>query len=68
MAILLDNPRQALTLWNGLMEHDIYVNLVLPPAAPEGKSLVRCSINAAHTTEQIDQVCDIFSKLHSTVA
>lgn len=68
VAILLDNPRQALTLWNGLMEHDIYVNLVLPPAAPEGKSLVRCSINAAHTTEQIDQVCDIFSKLHSTVA
>lgn len=64
VAILLDNPRQALTLWNGLMEHDIYVNLVLPPAAPEGKSLVRCSINAAHTTEQIDQVCDVFSKLH----
>ncbi len=68
VAILLDNPRQALTLWNGLMEHDIYVNLVLPPAAPEGRSLVRCSINAAHTTEQIDQVCDVFSKLHPIVA
>jgi len=68
VAILLDNPRQALTLWNGLMEHDIYVNLILPPAAPEGKSLVRCSINAAHTTEQIDQVCGVFSKLYSTVA
>lgn len=68
VAVLLDNPRQALTLWNGLMEHDIYVNLVLPPAAPEGKSLVRCSINAAHTTEQINQVCDVFSKLYSTVA
>lgn len=68
VAILLDNPRQALTLWNGLMEHNIYVNLVLPPAAPEGKSLVRCSINAAHTTEQIDQVCDVFSKLHPIVA
>ncbi|QOJ08378.1 aminotransferase class I/II-fold pyridoxal phosphate-dependent enzyme [Nitrosomonas sp. H1_AOB3] len=68
VAILLDNPKQALTLWNGLMEHDIYVNLVLPPAAPEGKSLVRCSINAAHTTEQIDQVCDVFSKLHPIVA
>jgi len=68
VAILLDNPRQALTLWNGLMEHDIYVNLILPPAAPGGKSLVRCSINAAHTTEQIDQVCGVFSKLYSTVA
>lgn len=68
VAILLDNPRQALALWNGLMEHDIYVNLILPPAAPEGKSLVRCSINAAHTTEQINQVCGVFSKLYSTVA
>ena len=67
VAVLLDNPKQALILWKGLMEHDIYVNLVLPPAAPEGKSLVRCSINAAHTTEQIDLVCDAFSKLYSTV-
>lgn len=68
IAVLLDNPKQALILWSGLMEHDIYVNLVLPPAAPEGKSLVRCSINAAHTTEQIDRVCDVFSKLYSTIA
>ncbi len=64
IAVILDNPQQALALWNGLMEHDIYVNLVLPPAAPEGKSLVRCSINAAHTIEQIDYVCETFSKLH----
>lgn len=68
IAVLLDNPKQALILWSGLMEHDIYVNLVLPPAAPEGKSLVRCSINAAHTIEQIDRVCDVFSKLYSTIA
>jgi len=68
VAALLDNPKQALTLWNGLMEHDIYVNLVLPPAAPEGKSLVRCSLNAAHTTEQIDRVCKTFSKLYPNVA
>lgn len=68
VTVLLDSPKQALMLWNGLMEYDIYVNLVLPPAAPEGKSLVRCSINAAHTTEQIDKVCDAFSKLYSTIA
>jgi 8-amino-7-oxononanoate synthase len=67
VAVLLDNPKQALTLWNGLMEHDIYVNLVLPPAAPEGKSLVRCSVNAAHTSEQIDRVCKTFSKLYAVV-
>lgn len=63
-AVVLDNPQQALALWNGLMARDIYVNLVLPPAAPEGKSLIRCSINAAHTTDQIDRVCEVFSELY----
>lgn len=68
VAIILDNPEQALAMWNGLMDANIYVNLILPPAAPEGKSLVRCSVNAAHTPEQIDYITqvflDLYSKLH----
>ncbi len=67
VAVVLDNPRQALMLWDGLMKRDIYVNLVLPPAAPEGKSLIRCSINAAHTPEQINRVCEVFSELYPMV-
>ncbi len=67
VATILDNPQQALALWNGLLENGIYVNLILPPAAPEGKSLVRCSVNAAHTPEQIEYVCQTFSKLHSLI-
>ena len=64
IAALLDNPRQALQIWQKLLEHNIYVNLILPPAAPDGKSLVRCSVNAAHTTEQIAYVSDTFAKLY----
>lgn len=67
VATILDNPQQALALWNGLLENDIYVNLILPPAAPEGKSLVRCSVNAAHTAEQIEYVCQTFSKLYPSI-
>lgn len=67
VATILDSPQQALALWNGLLENGIYVNLILPPAAPEGKSLVRCSVNAAHTLEQIDYVCQTFSRLYSSV-
>lgn len=65
VAIILDNPEQALALWNGLMTANIYVNLILPPAAPEGKSLVRCSINAAHTPEQIHYVSQVLSELYA---
>ena len=68
IAAIVDTPQQALLLWQQLLEHNIYVNLILPPAAPEGKSLVRCSVNAAHTTEQINYVGETFSKLYSLLS
>ncbi len=67
IAAIVDTPQQALMLWRSLLEHNIYVNLILPPAAPEGKSLVRCSVNAAHTPEQMSYVGDVFSKLRDLV-
>lgn len=63
IAVVVNNPQQALALWQGLLDHNIYVNLILPPAAPEGKSLVRCSVNAAHSEEQMKYVASIFAKL-----
>lgn len=67
VAAILDNPQQALALWKGLLENNIYVNLILPPAAPDNKSLVRCSINAAHTSEQMDYVGQTFAKLYADI-
>ena len=67
IAAIVDNPKLALALWQGLLEHDIYVNLILPPAAPEGKSLVRCSVNAAHSEEQIEYVASVFAKLYTHI-
>ncbi|ALQ50494.1 serine palmitoyltransferase [Nitrosomonas ureae] len=67
IAAVVETPGQALLLWQQLLEHNIYVNLILPPAAPEGKSLVRCSVNAAHTMEQIKYVGDTFAKLYSLI-
>ena len=67
IATILDTPQQAIALWRGLLEHDIYVNLIFPPAAPDGKSLVRCSVSAAHTGEQIDYVGETFAGLRKTI-
>ncbi|PSJ18176.1 serine palmitoyltransferase [Nitrosomonas supralitoralis] len=67
IAAVVETPQQALLLWQQLLEHNIYVNLILPPAAPEGKSLVRCSVNAAHTAEQIGYVGDTFAKLYKMI-
>lgn len=67
IATILDSPQQALILWKGLLDRGIYVNLILPPATPEGKSLVRCSVSAVHSSEQMDYVGETFAELRQTV-
>jgi 8-amino-7-oxononanoate synthase len=67
IAAMVDTREQALAFWYGLFEHGIYVNLVFPPAAPGDKSLVRCSVSAAHTDAQIDRICDAFAALRPMV-
>jgi 8-amino-7-oxononanoate synthase len=48
-------------LWGELLSQGVYVNLVLPPATPGGSPLLRCSISAAHSPEQIDVVLEAFA-------
>lgn len=68
IAAMVATREQALAFWYGLFEHGIYVNLVFPPAAPGDMSLVRCSVSAAHTDEQIDMICNAFAALRPMVA
>lgn len=63
IATIVDTPRDAIALWKGLLDRGIYVNLIVPPAAPEGKSLVRCSVSAVHTNEQMTYIGDTFAEL-----
>ena len=57
-----ENREEAIALWNGLIERGVYVNLVLPPATPDGHSLLRCSVSAAHTEEQMAHICKSFTE------
>lgn len=52
-------------LWGELLSHGVYVNLVLPPATPGGSPLLRCSISAAHSPEQIDVVLEAFAAVRA---
>jgi len=63
IAVLLQSKLEALQFWNDLLELGIYTNLMIPPATPNGAFLVRCSVSAAHTTEQIDTICAAFETL-----
>jgi 8-amino-7-oxononanoate synthase len=57
-----ENKEDAFALWNGLLERGVYVNLVMPPATPDGNSLLRCSVSAAHTREQMTHICKAFTE------
>ena len=56
---------EALPELERLVQHGVYVNLMLPPATPNGVSLIRCSVSAAHTDEQIAAVSAAFGELRS---
>lgn len=63
LAILMTSKDEGFALWSGLVERGVYVNLILPPAAPNGGCLLRCSVSAAHTPEQLDYICEAFASL-----
>ncbi len=44
-----------------LFERGVYVNPVIPPAAPEGECLIRTSYTATHTKELMDQAVEIIA-------
>ena len=56
VALVFDARDDALALWRGLFEAGIYTNLMIPPATPAGLSLVRISLSAAHSDEEIGRI------------
>jgi 8-amino-7-oxononanoate synthase len=68
IAVRLAAREQAVALWAMLIDRGVYVNLVLPPASPDGGSLLRCSVSAGHTPEQIDKIGEAFAALSQTAA
>jgi len=67
IAVYVRSKEETLFSWKGLLDQGIYVNLILPPAAPDGKSLLRCSVSAAHTHEQINHIIKAFSAMSADI-
>ncbi|HSM73355.1 MAG TPA: aminotransferase class I/II-fold pyridoxal phosphate-dependent enzyme [Desulfobacterales bacterium] len=65
IAIRMNSPEAVVRWWCALLERGVYVNLVLPPATPDGGALLRCSMSAGHTPEQVDQIAETFAALQA---
>ncbi|HYJ28993.1 MAG TPA: aminotransferase class I/II-fold pyridoxal phosphate-dependent enzyme [Allosphingosinicella sp.] len=62
IAILLPDQDTTVRMWQALLEQGLYVNMARPPATPAGMYLLRCSLCADHTDEQVGQILDIFRR------
>ena len=62
-AVALEDAEQVTRFWSGLLKAGVYVNMALPPATPQGLFLLRCSVCALHTAEQIDRVLELFREV-----
>jgi 8-amino-7-oxononanoate synthase len=60
IAVILEDQTQAVAMWQALLEGGLYVNMARPPATPAGTFLLRCSLCAEHTPEQVQKVLGMF--------
>ncbi|MBX9797174.1 aminotransferase class I/II-fold pyridoxal phosphate-dependent enzyme [Sphingomonas sp.] len=60
IAVILNDQEQAVAMWQALLDQGVYVNMARPPATPAGTFLLRCSLCAEHTPEQLTRVIGLF--------
>ncbi len=63
VAVEMINRSRTIDCWKALMEAGVYVNLVIPPASPSTNFLLRNSVSAAHSAEQIDTIINAYAGL-----
>ncbi|MES1971046.1 MAG: aminotransferase class I/II-fold pyridoxal phosphate-dependent enzyme [Pseudomonadota bacterium] len=60
IAVILEDQAQAVAMWQALLEGGLYVNMARPPATPAGTYLLRCSLCAEHSAEQVETIIEMF--------
>lgn len=68
IAVKLTSKEEAFMAWNVLMENNVYVNLAIPPGTPNATSILRLSVSAAHTDEDIDIIVSAYTALSQILA
>jgi 8-amino-7-oxononanoate synthase len=65
--IFIGDDKRAAIIWKALFEAGVYVNMIVSPAVPEGKQLLRTSYMATHTDDQLARVLEVFSQVGKQV-
>ena len=62
IAVIMPDLERGAMMWEALLEEGLYVNLARPPATPAGMTLLRCSLCAEHSIEQVGEILGRFER------
>jgi 7-keto-8-aminopelargonate synthetase-like enzyme len=67
IAVIMPDLERGARMWEALLDNGLYVNLARPPATPAGMTLLRCSLCAEHSAEQVQDILGRFARAGRTV-
>ena len=67
IAVIMPDLEKGAAMWEALLHEGLYVNLARPPATPANMTLLRCSLCAEHTAEQVQTILGMFERAGKAV-
>jgi 7-keto-8-aminopelargonate synthetase-like enzyme len=61
--VLVGHDELTMVFWKALWDAGIFTTPALPPGVPTNSSLIRTSVNANHTPEQIERILRAFAEV-----
>jgi glycine C-acetyltransferase/8-amino-7-oxononanoate synthase len=61
IAVIMPDLETGAAMWEALLDEGLYVNLARPPATPAGMTLLRCSLCAEHSSDQVAEILGMFA-------
>ena len=67
IAVIMPDLERGAAMWEALLHEGLYVNLARPPATPANMTLLRCSLCAEHSAEQVQAILGMFERAGKAV-
>ena len=62
VAVIMPDLPLGAAMWEALLKEGLYVNLARPPATPANMTLLRCSLCAEHSAEEVETILGMFER------
>jgi len=60
--VIINSQMKAVALWQKLFEKNIFTSIIIPPAVPNGRTMLRITVSALHTESQIEKLIKDLAK------